>query len=119
MNDAEHREQVGLFIWAEWAQLDWPELGLLFAVPNGGRRDVVTGARLKAEGVKRGVPDVWLPVARGGYHGCVIELKANVKGRPTREQVEWLKKLEEQGYYAALALGAEAAKRLLTWYLEL
>ena len=64
MNDAEHREQVKLFAWAEWERIDRPELGLLFAVPNGGRRDAVTGARLKAEGVKAGVPDVWLPVAR-------------------------------------------------------
>lgn len=36
MRDEEHRLQVGLFAWAEWARLDWPELGLLFAVPNGG-----------------------------------------------------------------------------------
>jgi hypothetical protein len=115
----EHNEQVMLFAWARVMESQRPELELLFAVPNGGRRDAVTGARLKAEGVKAGVPDVWLPVARGGYHGLVIELKANVKGRATREQVEWMRRLEEQGYYVALACGGEAARKLIMSYLAM
>lgn len=118
MNDLEHREQARLFAWAEWERIDRPELGLLFAVPNGGRRDKVTGARLKAEGVKAGVPDVWLPVARGRWHGLVIELKADESKRPSKEQVEWLTQLMEQGYYATVAAGTEAAKRLIVSYLE-
>ena len=73
---------------------------------------------MKAEGVKRGVPDVWLPVARGGYHGLVIELKADERGRATREQVVWLKALEGEGYYAALACGMEAARGLIEMYLD-
>lgn len=107
-----------LFAWAEWERIDRPELGLLFAVPNGGRRDKVTGARLKAEGVKAGVPDVWLPVARGRWHGLVIELKADESKRPSKEQTEWLTQLMEQGYFATVAAGTEAAKRLIVSYLE-
>ena len=117
MRQDEHNEQVKLFAWSEWARLDWPELGLLFAVPNGGRRDAVTGARLKAEGVKAGVPDVWLPVARQGYHGLVIELKADEKKRPTKEQERWIAELMEQGYLAVVCHGAEAAKGVLRSYL--
>lgn len=47
MNQAEHNEQVALFDWARQAEGRFPELGLLFAVPNGGARNVVTGTRLK------------------------------------------------------------------------
>ena len=116
MRQAEHNEQVALFTWARWMEAQHPELALLFAVPNGGARDVVTGARLKAEGVKRGVPDVWLPLARCGYHGMVIELKT-VKGRPTKEQVAWLKALEAQGWLALVCVGWEAARDVLLKYL--
>ena len=118
MNDVEHQEQVKLFAWAEWERIDRPELGLLFAVPNGGRRDKVTGARLKAEGVKAGVPDVWLPVARQGYHGLVIELKADEKKRPSKEQERWITGLMEQGYLAVVCPGCEAAKSVLLEYLR-
>ena len=65
MKQEEHEEQVKVFTWARWAEAARPELALLFAVPNGGRRDKVTAGRLKAEGVKAGVLDIWLPVARG------------------------------------------------------
>jgi len=67
MKQQEHNEQVAVFAWARWAEAQYPELALLFAVPNGGARNKVTAARLKAEGVKRGVLDIWFPVARGGW----------------------------------------------------
>jgi hypothetical protein len=118
VNDAEHREQVRLFAWARKEEGARPELGLLFAVPNGGRRDAATGARMKAEGVKRGVPDVWLPVAREGYHGLVIELKADATGRPTPEQVVWLRRLAMEGYKALLCVGADEARSVIVAYLE-
>jgi hypothetical protein len=117
MKQEEHNEQAALFRWAALAAGRYPELALLFAVPNGGRRDAVTGARLKAEGVKAGVPDIWLPVARCGYHGLVIELKAE-GGRASREQKAWLRALEEQGWLAAVCVGATAAWELLGRYLE-
>jgi len=117
MKQQEHNEQVALFNWARCAEEQHPELAVLFAVPNGGARNVVTGQRLKQEGVKRGVPDVWLPVARCGYHGLVIELKAG-KGRPTREQVRWLKDLEAQGWLALVCVGAEAARCVISSYLS-
>lgn len=113
----EHQEQVTLFAWARLEESRFPELSLLFAVPNGGARNVVTGQRLKQEGVKRGVPDVWLPVARCGYHGLVIELKAG-KGRPTAEQKAWLKALAAQGWLTQVCVGFEAARDVLVRYLD-
>lgn len=116
MKQEEHREQVFLFAWAAWAVMERPELALLFAVPNGGLRDAVTGKRLKDEGVKAGVPDIILPVPRGAYHGLFIELKAG-KNRPTAEQRGWLEALEGQGYRAAVCYGAAEARALIEEYL--
>ena len=52
-------------------------------------RDIRTAANLKKEGVKRGVPDICLPVSRGKYHGLYIEMKAG-KNKPSKEQKEWI-----------------------------
>ena len=82
-------EQAALFAWARLAEKQHPELALLFHVPNGGRRDVIEAAHLKAQGVRAGVPDLCLPVARGGYHGLYIELKA-ARGRVQDTQREWI-----------------------------
>ena len=55
----EHTEQVALFDWARANEPRHLQLGLLFAIPNGGKRHVGTGRKLKAEGVKSGVPDIF------------------------------------------------------------
>lgn len=75
-------------------------------------------AKLKAAGVKRGVPDISLPVARGGYHGLYIELKYDT-GRPTAEQKEWHDALIEQGYKAVFCWGFESAIEVIKEYLKL
>jgi hypothetical protein len=112
----EHREQCTVIQWANWQAKQWPELRLLFAVPNGGARDVVTGARMKREGQKKGVPDLVLACPRNGYHGLFIELKTK-KGRVSPEQSEWLRQLSAQGYRAEVCRGADAAIRVLREYL--
>ena len=68
---SESQEQQALFEWAELSKRCFPELELLFHVPNGGARSKATAGRLKAEGVKPGVPDLCLPVPRGAYHGLL------------------------------------------------
>lgn len=73
MKDVEHKTQVAC---VRWFRLQYPQLAsVLFAVPNGGRRDAVTGAKLKAEGALAGVADIFLDVDRGEYHGLRIEMK--------------------------------------------
>lgn len=102
--------------WAGWSCGKYPELALLYHIPNGGRRDRAEAARLKAEGVKAGVPDLCLPVARGGWHGLYIELK--VPGnRPTQNQREWLEQLRGQGYAAVVCYGFDEARRAIEEYL--
>lgn len=79
-------------------RLTHPSLAkLLFAVPNGGARNRVTGAILKAEGVVAGVADLLLLVPTERYHGLCIEMK-RMKGRQQDSQKEWQALVEGQGY---------------------
>lgn len=114
----EEGEQIALFEWLHWMSGTYPELDLLFHIPNGGKRNKLEAYRLKREGVRAGVPDLFLPVARGGYHGLFIELKAG-KGVPTNLQKEWLRRLEVQGYRALIAVGWEEAAKVIMEYLKL
>ena len=113
----EHQEQSLLIAWARMTEHHWPELALLHAIPVGGKRHPAVAKKLKAEGVKKGVPDLCLPVARHGYHGLYIELK--VKGRyPTKEQKWWLEQLTAQGYQAVVCHGFAQAVDVITEYLS-
>lgn len=113
----EAEEQTLLFRWAELARGKYPELEMLFHVPNGGSRNQIEAARLKAQGVKAGVPDIWLPVPRGKYHGLVIELKRLKGGRTSREQVQWITSLNVHGYKAVVCRGWIEARAEIERYL--
>jgi hypothetical protein len=116
MKTSEHEEQCKIFQTVDLLKGRYPELGLLFAVPNGGLRNIRVAMKLKAEGVKRGVPDLCLPVSRMCFHGLFIELKAG-KNKPTEEQTAWLNELMRQGYWAVCAPGADSALQTIFWYL--
>jgi len=112
-------EQVALFQWAELTERRYPPLRLMYHIPNGGRRDVVSGAHLKAQGVKAGVPDICLPVARGEYHGLYIELKA-AEGKTTSDaQRKWITALRRQCYRVVVCYGFEEAKDEIEHYLKM
>lgn len=116
MKEAE--EQKTLFDWADWNTGKYPELRFLFHVPNGGSRNVIEAANLKRQGVKAGVPDLCLPVARKKFHGLYIELKRK-GGRVSERQSEWLSFLDKQGYKTAVCYGWEEASRVIMEYLEI
>lgn len=118
MTEAQH--QANVIKWSQQPTIRrrWPELALLHHIPNGGSRDPVEGRHLKAQGVKRGVPDLCLPVARGPYHGLYIEMKTET-GRPTPEQAWWGGKLLEQGNMWEVCHGWKRAVEVLEWYLTL
>jgi len=113
----EHEEQAALLAWCGYAKATAPELDLLFAIPNGGRRHIKVAADLKVEGVKAGVPDLFLPVARGEYHGLFIEMKT-AKGYPSPAQKHWIAALIEQGYMAVCCHGWDEARREISGYLR-
>ena len=115
---SEHVEQSALFAWARWAAGRRPELDMLLAVPNGGFRHPATAARLKAEGVKAGVPDVFLPVPCRGYHGLWLEMKRQRGGKVSPEQKEFIAKLKAHGYRVDICRGFEAAKEAIENYLS-
>ncbi len=116
MKESQH--QSTLFKWSEQPHIreKYPELKLLFHIPNGGRRDLIEAKHLKEQGVKKGVPDLCLPVARAGYNALYIELKTE-KGRTTDEQEWWLSELSRQGNYAAVCRGWKEAAQCLIFYL--
>lgn len=142
MSKLEHSEQVELFKWAakvaylgfELAEVEKlpqnpsrkpvPEISLMFAIPNGGSRGdsalsrQIRGNQLKAEGVKSGVPDIFLPVGKRGYNGLFIELKRadKRKSRVSENQDDFIPRLREQGFCAEVCYGAEHAKELIKWY---
>jgi len=112
----EHYEQVAMFNLFEVLTPQYPELAFAFAVPNGGLRNKITAKKLKAEGVKAGVLDVWLPAPRQGYTGLVMELK--VRGNTTTpEQVAWLEFLRSEGWLAVVLDSADLGAELATAYL--
>lgn len=115
---SESVEQVRLFQWARMQSGTMPELALLFHVPNGGKRYAATAKRLKAEGVKSGVPDLVLPVARRGFHGLFVELKRQRGNGTTEKQTEWIEALTKQGYYACVCYGWEEAMDVIMAYLK-
>lgn len=127
----EAADQTALFDWASIVAdallatrpgATWTALDMLFAVPNGGLRARATAGRLKAEGVKAGVPDVCLPARSGdGHYSCLwIELKRLKGGRVSPEQAEWIERLSAQpGHRAVVCRGWVEAAREISAYLGL
>lgn len=113
----EDTEQMGVIDWAEWSAGRFPELKLLFHIPNGGKRDAREAARFKAMGVKAGVPDLCLPVPMNGFAGLYIEMKYG-KNTETEKQREWIRALKEQGYKVTVCHGGIEATRELEEYLQ-
>ncbi len=125
MRDIEEREQIAIFTWAKMQEAAHPELWLMYHIPNGGARSKATAARLKAAGVKAGIPDICLPVPHGGYAALYIELKTPEikalgvqKGRPSKRQKEVIAHLRERGNCAVVCYGAEEAIKTIKGYLN-
>ncbi len=116
---SEHAEQAQLVTWASLLARAVPELGLLFAIPNGGARHRAVAGKLRAEGVKSGVPDLCLPVARQGAHALYLEMKRRHGGRLSVEQRWWAEQLAAQGCRVLRCDGAAEASVALLEYLGL
>lgn len=111
-------EQGMLIEWAEAQKGKYPELAMIFHIPNeAGTRTLKETLRLKGLGVKAGVPDLFLPVARWAYHGLFIEMKRQKGGRVTEEQAAWHSLLTEQGYCVKVCKGFSEARHVLEVYL--
>src|SRR6266540_4183567 len=114
--ELERPHQVALIKWVRTVKDAHPVLKLLYAVPNGGDRNLRVARKLKAEGVLAGVADLCLPAARRGYHGLYLEMKSE-EGVATKEQKEFLCGVSVEGYCAVTVQGVDEARETLEWYI--
>lgn len=124
----EHSQQAAFFCWANSIKKDYPMLRFMFAVPNGGERNKVAAARLVAEGVKSGAPDIFLPYPKIRnnqvlYHGLFIEMKRPksvglAAGRLTANQIEFQDYLISQNYAHIIAFDYLQAANAVLEYLN-
>lgn len=117
MKKLEFQNQSALIEWASHRARIEPLLRLLYHVPNGGSRHIAEAVNLKRLGVKRGVPDLHLPVARGAWHGLWIEMKAP-DGRTSPEQREWHANLRAEGHRVEECRDWIAARDIIIAYLS-
>lgn len=113
----ESQEQSMLFEWAGYAKGKYPDLWGLHHIPNGGYRNGKEAVNLKRQGVKAGIPDLFLPCARKGFHGLYIELKRAKGGKVSEAQSETIEWLRCQGYAVEVCCGADEAQKVIEWYL--
>lgn len=117
--DREGQEQSALM---REIELRYPAaFKLIYHVPNGGHRHKAVAAKLKGQGVKSGVPDLVVPMARGGFFGLYIEFKATPPNDAavSISQYTWIRQLSEQGYLAIVCRGHFDAMEQLRAYLRL
>ena len=117
--DYEGKEQASLF---KWLALQHPRaFKLAYHVPNGGHRVKAVAAKLKGQGVKAGVSDIVLPMARGGYFGLYIEFKATPPhdSPVTESQHSYLMSVELQGYMALVCRGINEAIEVINGYMAM
>ena len=120
----EESEQVAVFEWAELARAEFPELEYLNASLNGVRLPIGLAVKAKRLGMRKGHPDLNLPVPRHGYHGLYIEMKPITRGkkepkkpRLEKDQRRWRDFLIIQGYCCLKCHGKDEAINIITNYL--
>ena len=115
---SEHDHQAALFEWADLQENTYPDLHWLYASANGGYRHKATAGRMKASGVKSGVPDIHLALARGGYIGLWIEMKYG-KNKPSAAQLEWIAGMQDAGHRVLVCWDWERARAEILAYLAM
>lgn len=111
---------TGLIRWFAFAHkgMGVSSENLLIHCKNEGKQSKIAGARMKAQGVRKGCADYLLLVPRGGYHGLALELKAPGK-KTSPEQTEWLRIVFVQGYFTAVCDSLPTAMECIQSYLKL
>lgn len=92
-----------------------PIYEVLFHIPNGGKRNGKEGGKFKHMGVKRGVPDLFVGLARKSYHGLFLELK-KPGGQLSIEQKVMIERLRAQNYAVEVAEGWELGVEIVLRY---
>ena len=113
MKTNEHEIQVAC---VNYFRLRYPK-GLIYAIPNGGQRNVIVASKLKAEGVLSGVPDLCIPIAKKGYNGLYIELKNGKDGKVSDNQKTIMEKLQSEGYRCEVCRSFDEFKTIIDNYM--
>lgn len=90
---------------------------LLFAIPNGGKRNGFEAKNLKNEGVRPGVPDLFLAIPKKGYAGLFLELKKG-KNKLTENQSVYFDLLQQNNYLVKIVYSFDEFKKIITEYLN-
>lgn len=117
----EHDIQVSIIDWAEHKSGEYPELQTLHAIPNGGHRHKAVAGWLRAEGVKAGVPDLFLPLPDWirQIAGLYMELKAPGREKNTSEAQDWwISRLTFQGFKVVIVSDFDRATKGIIEYVE-
>ena len=134
----EHESQATVIEWCKLMERHHPALRMIFAIPNGGKRTLAQAAWLKKEGLRPGVPDLFVPWPKPGFMlvtdrisghteravnfgtigGLFIEMKTS-KNPVSPEQSQLMDMLRRAGYRCEVCRSADEAIRLISEYLEL
>lgn len=124
----EHQIQCAIVEWAANTNLPFGKRKIgdfLLAIPNGGNRSITEALRLKKEGVKKGVSDLFLsfPLWRDGYMvdfyeacGLWIEVKSK-KGKLSKSQEDWIVLMIAHGYEARVVYSVDQGIQVIKDYL--
>jgi hypothetical protein len=115
---SEALEQEKVISWCFHHERLYPDLKWIHHCPNGGSRQRLEAIRLKAQGVKAGVPDLHLPIQKGKYIGLYVEMKYD-KGTIQKSQKEWIAGMAAAGHYACVCYGYDIAVEVIESYLKL
>ena len=107
---SEADEQIAVVEYCEYRRIP------VYHVPNEAKRSPQAGLYMRRMGLRAGVPDLCIPVAKGKYHSLYIEMKAE-KGKITDHQRTWIELLRKQGMCAYVCYGAGDAISLIDLYM--
>jgi hypothetical protein len=114
---SESFEQETTFKWARANQIKFPDLQLLNGSLNGFKLSTGQAVKAKKQGMRKGYPDISLPVPKNHWHGLFIEMKKENGGSVSKEQRTWINKLLDNGYYAVVCRGHKEAIETIKIYL--
>ena len=114
----EHNSQAAFIKWCTLQEKRYPELGLVYAVPNAAKRSLRLAYYLKSEGLKSGVPDTVLAYPKPPYAGLYMEFKHG-KNKSTTNQLIWQAKLRAAGHRVEVVYTVDEAIRVTKEYLNI
>jgi hypothetical protein len=115
---SEHQEQSALFSLLKYNETKYPFLKYIFAIPNGGARHIAVARKLKAEGVKKGTWDIFVPIPSHNHSGLFIEMKHG-KNKLSGGQKDFGEYVNRHGYATSVCYSAKDAAKAIESYLDI